>query len=588
MPVGLRFIPDVLRLQFGVPGGTVRVVKVSRGGTVEDLDHRADFEITTAEGKEVIAVKWTASGPVFIAKKLGEADVHARLGDLTTQRPLRVMVVDPAQQQSNQGPARLQVQPDPLNINIGQKAGFGRVQLIPPEGAPVDVDYSIVSNNNNVVSADGNQLSGVSLGQARVTLRPVGVPPEFADVKTDVTVNVQSPPPPTPKDSRLVLKGPSRGTIGAPLDFRVELDGGGTTRDVTHDGAALVLNADQIPMATIEPGCILVPKQPGVIRIKARFKDAVSNALAVAIDPAATEFEKLELDVVTRPMTIGERRSYKLWGYPVGRGPRQDLTHRVNEEANSGPAVVVAATPSNDVFSHTTPTLVGNSPGTIRMVAKYNSLRSEIVEFEVADTEPGNVRLKAQPSITTIRVGERTAPITVLVSTPAREHPVDVVWTSEDQTVAAPDPKEPGRFIGKRVGQTQLKATFGNQSTTVAVRVTGDPFTKVTIKEQPDFQPGNRFSVNIEIEATNSPDDKLEYRVSTGGDPDSGDWKPAPGAANQRFEMSSPPLKRGPDDTTYHLKLEARDPQQQVVARYPLSFSLRPAIQSNSDVEVRP
>jgi benzoyl-CoA reductase subunit B len=42
-----------------------------------------------------------------------------------------------------------------------------------------------------VVSADGNELRGVSLGQARVTVRPVGVPPALADVKADVTVQLR-------------------------------------------------------------------------------------------------------------------------------------------------------------------------------------------------------------------------------------------------------------------------------------------------------------------------------------------------------------------------------------------------------------
>ncbi len=593
MPIGLRFIPDVMRLQLGVPGGTVRVVKVSAGGTVEDLDHRADFEISPAAGKEVISVKWTASGPVFIAKKVGEADVHARLGELATRRPLRVIVVDPSTQQQtgSQGSARLQVQPDPLRISKGESSEFRRVQLIPANGDPQDVDYRVESNNNNVVSTDGKRMRGVSSGQARVTVRPVGVSEAFADLKADVTVTVESPPPPTPENSRLVLKGPSRGTVGAPLEFHVELDGDERTRDVTHDGASLVLNAGQSRIASLEPGCVLVPSQAGTIQLKARYKDLVSNALSVTIDPPSSDFVKLEIEMDTQPMAVGERRSYKLWGYPQGNALRQDLTHLVHAEGSTSAKVRVRPGPGSDpgVVAHHAPSVVAGAAGTFFMRAELNTLRSDVIEIEVNDAESGSMQLSAQPSVTTIRVGENTRIINAFASS-AGQKPrlVDAKWSCEDPSIASADPEKPGQFIGKKVGETRLTATFGGQSTTVELRVIGDAFRSVSIKEAADFQAGNRFRVTIEVKAANPPDSSVEYRVSTVGNPESGQWVPTSGGETQRFDLSSPPLKRGPNDTTYHLMLEARGEGEQVIARYPLSFRLITPDPSNPRVEQQP
>lgn len=583
MPIGLRFIPDVLRIQLGVPGGSVRLVKVSQGGTVEDLDHRADFEITTDEGKEVVSVKWTASGPVFVAKKVGEADVQATAGNLTTARPLRVVVIDPSQQPQQPQQTRLQVQPDPLRMKVGEEREFSGVMLIPGNGSPQSVAYSATSNNNSVLTAEGRTLRGVSTGQVRVTVRPIDVPDEFAGASADVSVFVEAEPPPTPEGAKLVLKGPSRGTIGEPLKFHVTLEGPSSEQDVTHDGASLVLSADQSPMAGIAAGCELTPSQAGILRVKARYKDQVSNALPVSIDPQAEKFVKLELEIESRPMSVGERRSYRVWGYPSSRGPRQDLTHRCDQEG--GPRVGIAGRPGNEVFTHETPSLIANAAGMIRIAAQHGDLRSEISEIEVMENESGDLRLRAEPPTMTIRVGEQTPPIKIFAEASGRDSmPVEVEWSNDNETVLGADPNTKGRFLGRQVGEARLTATFADRTATVLVRVASEPFQNVAINEKPDFQPGNRFSVIISVESATASGESFEYRVSTVGDPDSGQWNPG----QEAFEISSPALKRGPDDTTYHLILEARPPRGQVVAKYPLSFSLNPTIQSHSVVEEKP
>jgi hypothetical protein len=224
--------------------------------------------------------------------------------------------------------------------------------------------------------------------------------------------------------------------------------------------------------------------------------------------------------------------------------------------------------------------------------AKYgkgpSEVKSEVIDLEISDAPAFQGQLVADPAAVAIRVGQRTPPIQVLATTPGERkgRPMDAAWSSESDAILAPDPQSPGRFIGQSIGVTQLKATFDKQATTVQVTVTGDAFEEVTTKEQPDLLSGNRFTVTVLIQATNPPEAALEFRVSTKGDPEAVKWKAAPTGAHQKFELVSPPMRQGELDTEYNLMIEARDQQQQIIARYPLSFKLN-RIQTQPRVETR-
>ena len=106
--------------------------------------------------------------------------------------------------------------------------------------------------------------------------------------------------------------------------------------------------------------------------------------------------------------------------------------------------------------------------------------------------------------------------------------------------------------------------------------VEGDPFQKVTIHEEPQLREGNRFTVTVDVEASGLSDAGLEYRAVTPDKSALGAWKPAAAGDNTvKCELTSPDIRIGPPETDYHLLLEARKRDQQVVARYPLTFNLR-------------
>ena len=125
--VGLRFIPDLLRLELGTPGDSIRVVRVNSDGSEEDVDHLAKIEVQ--KPKDVIAINQTASGPIVQPKKAGQTQLKATLGKLETVKP---MLIDVSEQLPD--PARLRVFPPTLQLEVGQTGGFTRAEVIPPSG----------------------------------------------------------------------------------------------------------------------------------------------------------------------------------------------------------------------------------------------------------------------------------------------------------------------------------------------------------------------------------------------------------------------------------------------------------------------
>lgn len=571
LPLGLNFIPNELTMQRGIPGTSVRLVRVFPGSE-EDLDHEAQFEITPSQG--IVSVKWTRSGPVFEAQKVGEAQVTARYEDVTTSRPLRVRVVEHNPNDPTQGRPRLEVQPDPLNIAVGELAPLRHVLLVAPGSTPNDVNFTVESQNNQIVKVESDkQLRGVSAGQAKVTIRPVGLPQAFADLKADVMVNVEKPD----GGQQLVLKGPSRSTVGAPCNYRVELGG----QDVTLKGAALVLDADKAHLATLQAGCVLVANEPGTLNVKARYEDRVSNALTLAVDsvPPPAQIESLELEVERRQMTVGERRPYILWGVLRGGGPKRDLTLQVrtSDGESAGNPVLRMSPKGTDtrIIAHEPAALLAKAPGQFTMQAEYGPTKSRPVDLEIVKDSEG--QLSVTPREITIQVNDKTPALQALLTAPgeARGRSVDATWSSENESLVAADPQSPGRFRGKSAGKTRLVAKFGNQSAAVDVAVGGsDAFAKLDVGE---FTPaGNMFTVAIAITANHAPSAPLDYRASPVGQPEGGEWKPATASGeSQQIKFTSPPLRRGPDETKYHLLVEARErSSQKVIARYPLSFGL--------------
>jgi len=564
---GLRFIPDVLSLQLGTPGASVRVVKVLPDGREEDVDHRTKMEF---EGPADVASKeWTASGPVFKPLKLGITRIRATHEGVATMRPMVITVVDEPLD------AELVVRPSPITLRKGEALDLQQVRLHPGRGrAPVDVQYRVSSTDEAIVAIEaGRRLRGVAADETTIVVVPTDVDNRFKDVDATIAVRVIDSSPPD-GSARLVLSGPEHTTVGATAQFQIMLESDQDERDVTSDGAVLVLDRDQAEYGDVSPGGMLVAKFPGTINVKARYKDQISNAVRLRIDNAATQFEELKIEIDSRPFVLNESRPYKLWGHPLGGGPPQDLTDAVI----SGKPVTRRLTPESGPLKLEPSKLVAKKAGNAKFQAGFQQADGKklVASIDLGVIDEGDradAILSADPASIVVKVGQRAPPVSVLAQHPGEPAPrrIDAQFTSDTPGVLSPE-AESGWFKGVLPGQAKLIAKVGDQQVEVDAEVVENLFEKVDLG-RPEFGAGF-FKVPINIEGTF--DGKLEFRVSLpGADRDAG-WIAASGQGGKlSAQLKSPelPLKTG---LRYELLLEARTPEGEVLERYPCFFYLRP------------
>ncbi len=573
LPPGLRFIPDVLTLQMGTPGASVRVVKVAADGTEEDVDHRTEMKFDGPG--DVVDMKWSASGAVFRPIKLGSTNVSANYQGMATKRPLVVRVVDHANE------ARLEVRPDPVSLAVGKTLQFQRVQIIPGRGvAPIDTDYRVVSSDPSVVAVESNRtLRALGPGETAVKVTPADVDPKFQDVAATVTVRVtESDAPPSgandfPTDAELVLAGPTATNVGATVQFAVELLSDSGSKDVTSDGASLVVDRDQASLVDFAPGGTVVGKKPSTVRIKARYKDLISAPVDLLIEPIASRFASLEIEVDDKPLAVSESRPYKLWGYPEGGGDRQDLTNSISLASTPG-GPKVALRPEQGVAEHLPPRVIGSAPGPFELVAGLtqgpSTAKSQSVSLEVVDLGEQDLGLLSiQPESISVRVGQPAPPVKILARRPGEREPREVFLplTSEDPAILKP---AGGGFIGSEIGKTRLIAEHSGQTMAVNVTVHGNPFNEVKIVKL--NRVSNTFTAEIQIFGAISGD--TEYRaVLEEGALDEGWISGQQSDLQKPILLTSPAIMLSPsDEAVYTVYLESRNRTNNEKERFPCSF----------------
>jgi hypothetical protein len=447
--------------------------------------------------------------------------------------------------------------------------------LVPGSGrAPFDVNYAVVASPDGIVDVASNRVvRGLAPGTTHVTVSPVGVGQAFANLSSTVTVVVNpanSAPSATVGNANLVLYGPSATTVGADAQYRVELVTPNGTVDVTNDATTLVLDRTQTAMADALPGCVLHARQPGVVNVRAQHGGLISNPVRLRINPIATGFRRLELEIVRFPLAVTEARPYRVWGYPNNRGSRQDVTN----------ATSLILTPASGVATHAPPHVVANAPGEFTVQAELNGMQSDTVSLLVIDAQPGDYVLVANPANITIRVGELTPALDILARRPGARN-TRVNATLEPQSdILAPSTDHPGRFVGQRRGETTIRASSGNAETMVGVTVVGSPFRIVDLSDV-DLVGENQFAVNIEVTG-DRPQGVRQYRVVPVSSSDDVGWVNAAVDGDQvRARLKSPTLRIGPRGETYRLVVESRDGDSGVVDRYPCDFRLKIGVEDN-------
>lgn len=608
--IGLKFIPDLFRLELGTPGDSIRIVRIHSDGKSEDVDHLA--KVTIRDPQDVIQIEGSDSGPVVRPRRIGQTQVDAELDGLRTQTPLLVDVVAAIPRQ-----ARLRVQPNPVWIRAGESAAISLVQVVPSRGGqPIDVPYQLAASPSPVIEVDAARKSirGLKGGNAVATVTVVDPGSGYDGLQATIPVEVndgsgkkeeqpgdrpqqpdQQSEQPTEQSeepteaARLVLDGPTETTVGATIELHVERVDGATGTPLDAE-ASLSVPTTERSLADVRPGCKLIARQPGTVHVEARHRGMVSNAHEVKIRPAASEFQRLVLSVGAGPLAVGEVRPYELWGYPAGGEPRQDLTSRVVEDASdaSQPHIGLTAVQPDaaaTVVQLRAGEIVGVGSGRVRLQASIGgALRSNEVELAVA-AEKGNqpIQLRVEPPRVVLREGERAPEFRVLVRSrgSATFREVDNArLESLDAKVLAPLPEQERGFSAAGPGETQLKVTLGDLTEVADVRVIPDRFRTI----RSELVMGRR-QFNLKLEVLSSPSaGGLEYRVTLPDSQDSSPWVTAARANDElKANLSTPSLALGPSSQIYRLVLESRDGTTNATERYPYSFQIKSDVVERKD-----
>jgi len=181
-------------------------------------------------------------------------------------------------------------------------------------------------------------------------------------------------------------------------------------------------------------------------------------------------------------------------------------------------------------------------------------------------------RLLIEPARLRLQVGETTAPLEVTAEgaggVSAR---VPATLECADENILTPDAASPGRFFARSLGGTSIRASYGGCEAFAEVSVTGDRFLNVDTKID---EHDEDFNVTVDVQAAGS-EGSLEYRVYRADQTPSENWVPAEtDGQKQHVALVSPPLRYGPHSARYQLVIEARNPADQSVDRYPLAFRL--------------
>ena len=135
-----------------------------------------------------------------------------------------------------------------------------------------------------------------------------------------------------------------------------------------------------------------------------------------------------------------------------------------------------------------------------------------------------------------------------------------------DKNVLDADPAQPGQFVARSQGQTQLHAVYRGKEVFAKVSVSGQRFQSV----KSTYNRKDK-DVTIEVLAAGS-EGELEYRVYEESDANPKEnWVPNQVEGDSRkATLRSDPLSLQRDE--YHMVVEARDKATKTVQKYPLTL----------------
>ncbi|MCA9067450.1 MAG: hypothetical protein KDA84_00905, partial [Planctomycetaceae bacterium] len=578
-PTGLRFLVNRKSLELKTPGDWAELVYVYPDGTTTEVSEQAEL---TADPEGVVEIQSRGNRPFLHPVKLGQTQLHARVGTLQTAQPLVVDVVEDLP-----GEPRLVINPNPLILSPGETDTFRSVAFLQAgANTPVDVPYKVTATPNDVFAVDEDRIiraKAPGSGFATITLDDPQNRYHGMTATAQVQVRQEDLQTQLRPTAELELRGPSRTTEGAEVPYHVHLVDGGNTVEVTNN-ATLVLAVGDEEFAEVQPGSRLIAKKPGTVNVSARYDGLISNTIRLRIDPLATSFQRLELAIDTNPIAIGESRGYQVWDYPDNGSPRQNLTRLITTDRQHAtrPHIrfnTLEPDSNANVATHASPNVIGRSPGKVSLQAAIgDQLVSNLEEVTIGSSIANPTDLRVEPAAITSRSGETTPPLKVLVKTQddPRYREIDPAlagYQSLDTEIIDPVENATGQFTAKRPGHTQIRVTYQGLTKDVDVTVVPDRFQQVELG-LPKFE-DNTFSVPITVR-TDLSAGSLEFRVYRPGDepPTEQGWQDTANQNDRQFVKLTSVTLNLVENNLFRVVIEARDKQTKTIDKYPYAFRL--------------
>jgi|GEM_PF-6355900 len=598
----LRVEPAALRILVGESAPVGDGVSVLRG--TMDVSRHAVVEPSSA------AVRYDPKGHALVGMSPGRCTVRFAYGDQTASA-----FVEVAAATFEEG--LVSIEPATGVLSPGQAMPL-RVYLTRPDGRRVDRTSAatLTSSSPEKVQISGDWACALAAGDAEITATlPESKTPGRARIRADnhpITDLVVEPSRIAlavgdrarlwvlgrsasglrelfPQD-RLAMRaaGASPGAIRivgsqhvdgvSPGEAAVEVVWAGKLRRqaavVVSDGAWSDLAIDPAA-ATIHPGQGLVYTVTGV-RGGRRRTIRPSDGLKLSV--ADQNVAQATSDGLVRGLAPGQTNVLAEVGASRAQSPLTVI-------AGSGSSGLVVATPGVGlpvVDPDGTHYLVGPGGGVEPRWDESRRVGPAAAKADVAGlggaVAPAGDSLWIEPRRASLKVGETTPRFAVMAQAPGgspREIPAAI--ESVDPRVLAAVEGSPGRFLGRQMGSTQVRAAVANRTLYADVAVTGAWFdeirTEIASLTDADFR------VRAEITAQGS-DGALEYRVFRTGEASRGAWVASQAqGGHRRAALESPRIPIGPPSAVYRLTFEARDPATGSVQQYPFTFRLAPRIE---------
>lgn len=329
--------------------------------------------------------------------------------------------------------------------------------------------------------------------------------------------------------------------------------------DVSNDPNVTVTDPKSA-VASIEKvdgGWKVSPKAPGMTKITATL-DGQTAGMAIDINGDAAPVGPIAGQLVVEP------RMLSLWS-----GETQAIGNAVIDPGGGQAPILVEATvkapDGQGIVSVDGNKVTGRSVGDVPVTV---SAAGQSVTVNVHVTAADSISIN--PSELNLQAGQSSPAAVMAKSADGQEVAVQATIESLDKNVLDADPAQPGRFVARSQGQTQLHAVYRGKEVFAKVSVSGKRFESV--KSSHNRIDKEHFDMTVEVLAAGG-EGELEYRVYAEGEANPKEnWVPnQPEGDARKATLRSDPLSYNQGDE-YRLVIEARDKATKSVQKYPLTL----------------